>query len=159
MDRVLSGATILGQGGPRSNGDEGVLRIPQTSRITGCLTIRLYSVISRTLVREAGLTLLQRCGRCILQPRSTGQNNHLFAVIWFQVLLLNINNFKNGNEQILHSPHSSRPILLLPNAVSDLSHKFVLSQLYIFHKLTELLCKQKEKSQNCKRERKRERVM
>ena len=31
----LSGATTLGQSGPGSNGNEGVLRIPQRSSITG----------------------------------------------------------------------------------------------------------------------------
>ena len=35
MDRALSGATILGQSGPGSNGNEGVLRIPQSPSITG----------------------------------------------------------------------------------------------------------------------------
>ena len=35
IDRVLSGATIPGQSGPGSNGNEGVLRIPQSSSITG----------------------------------------------------------------------------------------------------------------------------
>ena len=34
IDRALSGATILDQSGPRSNGNEGVLRIPQSSSIT-----------------------------------------------------------------------------------------------------------------------------
>ena len=33
--RTLSGATTLGQSGPRSNGNEGVLHIPQSSSITG----------------------------------------------------------------------------------------------------------------------------
>ena len=32
---VLSGATTLGQSGPGSNGNEGVLRIPQSPSITG----------------------------------------------------------------------------------------------------------------------------
>ena len=31
----MSGATIPGQSGPGSNGNEGVFRIPQNSRITG----------------------------------------------------------------------------------------------------------------------------
>ena len=35
IDRVLSGATALGQGGSGSNGNEGVLRIPQSPSITG----------------------------------------------------------------------------------------------------------------------------
>ena len=35
MDRVLPGATIPGQSRPGSNGDEGVVRIPQSPSITG----------------------------------------------------------------------------------------------------------------------------
>ena len=37
MDRTLSGATTPGQSGPRSDGNEGVLCIPQSSSITGTL--------------------------------------------------------------------------------------------------------------------------
>ena len=35
IDRTLSGATTLGQSGPGSDGNEGVLHIPQSSNITG----------------------------------------------------------------------------------------------------------------------------
>ena len=35
VDRTLSGATILGQCGPGSDDNEGVLHIPQGSSITG----------------------------------------------------------------------------------------------------------------------------
>ena len=49
IDRALSGATIPVQSGPESDSNEGVLRIPQRSSITGNPTIR-FSVISRTLV-------------------------------------------------------------------------------------------------------------
>ena len=35
IDRTLSGATTPGQSGPGSDGNEGVLRIPQSSNITG----------------------------------------------------------------------------------------------------------------------------
>ena len=35
IDRSLSGATILGQSGPGSDGNEGVLHIPQGFSITG----------------------------------------------------------------------------------------------------------------------------
>ena len=37
IDKTLSGATKLGQSGPESNGDEGVLCIPQSSNITRAL--------------------------------------------------------------------------------------------------------------------------
>ena len=35
IDKTLSGATTLGQSGPGSDGNEGVLHIPQRSSITG----------------------------------------------------------------------------------------------------------------------------
>ena len=35
IDRTLSGSTIQSQSGPVSNGNEGVLHIPQSSSITG----------------------------------------------------------------------------------------------------------------------------
>ena len=35
IDRALSGITTLGQSGTGSDGNEGVLRIPQSSSITG----------------------------------------------------------------------------------------------------------------------------
>ena len=68
----LSGATTPGQSGPGSNGNEGVLCIPQSSSIAGTSPSDLFSVISETLVRW-GLTPLQRCSQCILQPQLTGQ--------------------------------------------------------------------------------------
>ena len=46
---TLSGTTTPGQSGPGSNGNEGVVHIPQSSR-TGASPIRWFSVISRPLV-------------------------------------------------------------------------------------------------------------
>ena len=57
----------MGQSGPGSNGNEEEHCIPQRWR----LIIRLFSVISRTLVVGI-LTPLQRFGWCILQPKPTG---------------------------------------------------------------------------------------
>ena len=57
---ALSGATIPGQSGPGSNGNEGVLRIPQSSSITGtspsdCLVLYPGHLLGEvlTLSREA----------------------------------------------------------------------------------------------------------
>ena len=36
-------------------------------------TIKLFSVISRTLIGRGGVTPLQRYSQCILQPQPTGQ--------------------------------------------------------------------------------------
>ena len=45
IDKTLRGATTSGQSEPESNGNERVLRIPQSSSITG-----LFSVLSWTLI-------------------------------------------------------------------------------------------------------------
>ena len=50
IDRALSGATTLGQSGPGSNGNEGVLCIPHSPSITGTsLSDCLVSYIGHTL--------------------------------------------------------------------------------------------------------------
>ena len=69
---TLLGATTPGQSGSRSDGNERVLRIPQSSSITGfSLSDCLVSYPGHSLGR--GLTPLQRCSRCILQPQPTGE--------------------------------------------------------------------------------------
>ena len=39
MDRILAGATALSQSGPGSDGNERVLRIPQSSSINGASSL------------------------------------------------------------------------------------------------------------------------
>ena len=50
IDRTLSGATTPGQSGPGSNGNEGVLHIPQCSSITGASPSDCLVSYNRTLV-------------------------------------------------------------------------------------------------------------
>ena len=90
VDKTLSGSTTPGKSGPGSNANN-----RWTIKGYWKLTIRLFSVISRTLVRGlsptyidavgvfysqfgpqrhslgVGLTLLHRCSWCILQPQPT----------------------------------------------------------------------------------------
>ena len=72
IDRTISGATTPGQSKPGSDSNERVIRIPQSSSITGtspsdCLVSYLgYSLVG------GGLTPLQRSSRCILPPQPTG---------------------------------------------------------------------------------------
>ena len=69
---TLSGATTPGQNGPGSDGNEGVLCIPQSSNIAGTSpSDSLVSYPGHSLV--GGLTPLQRSSWCILQPQPTGQ--------------------------------------------------------------------------------------
>ena len=54
IDRTLSGATTLGQSGPGSDGNEGVLHIPQSYNITGpSLSDCLASYTGHSLRRES----------------------------------------------------------------------------------------------------------
>ncbi len=64
---ALSGATTPGQSGPGSNGNEGVLRIPQSSNTAGTSPSDcLVSYPGHSL--GGGLTPLQNFSQCILQP-------------------------------------------------------------------------------------------
>ena len=72
MDRALSGATIPGQSGPGSDGNEWLLCIPQSSSITGTSpTDGFVSYPGHLLV--GGLIHQQKSSQCILQPQPTGQ--------------------------------------------------------------------------------------
>ena len=71
IDRVLSGTSIPGQSGPGSDSNERVHHIPQTSSSTGispsdCL-------VSYTGLPLGGLTPMQMCPWCTLQPQPTEQ--------------------------------------------------------------------------------------
>ena len=71
IDRTLSDATTPGQSGPGSDGNEGVLHIPQSSNIAGTSPSDcLVSLSGHSL--GGGLTPLQRSSQCILQPWPTG---------------------------------------------------------------------------------------
>ena len=69
IDRALSGATTPGQSAPGSDGNEWMLHIPQSSTITG--TSPSDCLVSYPGHSGGGLTPLQRCSRCILQPQPT----------------------------------------------------------------------------------------
>ena len=73
---ALSGATIPGQSGPGSNGNEGLLFIPQSFSITGTSPIDcLVSYPGHSLRRG----VLQGCSQCILQPQPTEQYTELMS--------------------------------------------------------------------------------
>ena len=59
------------QSGPGSNGNEGVLHIPQSSCITGASLLDCLVSYPEYLL-EWGLTSQQRWSQCILQPQPTG---------------------------------------------------------------------------------------
>ena len=79
IDRTLSGATTPRQSGARSNGDEGVLRILQSSSITGTSPSDCY--IQNTCWGRS-LTLLQRSSRCFLHPQLTGPIEYIGIGLW-----------------------------------------------------------------------------
>ena len=72
LTRTLSGATTPGQSRPGSDGNEGVLSIPQSSRTP-----------------VEGLTPLQRCSWCILQLQPTGKDlTCIYSQIFFNLKFL-----------------------------------------------------------------------
>ena len=76
IDRTLSSATTLGQSGPRSNDNKGVLHIPQSSN-TGASPSDYF--VSYPRHSWWGLTPLLRCSQCILQTQLTGHALPLLA--------------------------------------------------------------------------------
>ena len=73
IDRTLSGAATAGQSGAGSKGNEEVFHIPHSNSITG--TSSSDYLVSYPGHLLGGLTPLQRCSWCILQPQPT--------VLWF----------------------------------------------------------------------------
>ena len=69
----LSGATTPDLSGPGSDGNEGVLRIPQSSSTAGTSPSDCLVSYPGHSLGGGGLTPLQRSSRCILQPQPTGQ--------------------------------------------------------------------------------------
>ena len=86
IDRILSGATTPSQSGPGSNGNEGVFHIPHSST-DWSLNIRLFSVISRTLV-EGWLALCRDASSVFF--RNLLLLNLLYLEIWNVYHVLNI---------------------------------------------------------------------
>ena len=71
MGKTLSGATT--QNGPRSDGSEGVLCLPQSSSFTGTSPSDCLMSYPGQLLRGESYPI-QRCSRCILQPQPTRQD-------------------------------------------------------------------------------------
>ena len=69
----LTGTTTLGQSGPESNGNEGILYIPQSSRNGASSSDGLVLYPGHLLRLGGGLTLVQRYSWYILQPQPDGQ--------------------------------------------------------------------------------------
>ena len=88
IDRILSGPTTLGQSRPRSDGNERVLRISQSSSITGASQSDcLMSYPGHSF--GGGLTPLQRYSRCILQLQPTGHRKIKGYIPFPRVLVQN----------------------------------------------------------------------
>ena len=74
MYKILSDVTILGQSGPGSNGNEGVLCIPHSSNITRVSASD--GLVSYPGQGEwGGLSPLKRCNQYILQHQPTGADH------------------------------------------------------------------------------------
>ena len=91
IDRTLSDATIPGYSWQYSN--EWVLCIPQSSSITGALTLDcLISYLGHSL-GGGGLTPLQRCRQCILQPQPTSLSYSISVYICLSNFFLKDNGY------------------------------------------------------------------
>ena len=69
IDRNISGVTTPGQSWPRSDGNKGVLCIPQSSSVTGVLPSDFLCHILD--IHWTSLTPQQRYSKCILQAKPT----------------------------------------------------------------------------------------
>ena len=79
IDRILSGATSLGQIGPGSDGNERLLRIPQSSRIIGTsLSDSLVSYPGHSL----GVLLSAEAVGVFYSPSQLGKVIFDFTVPW-----------------------------------------------------------------------------
>ena len=81
INRTLSSVTTPGQSAPGSNGNEGVLHIPQSSSITRTSPSDCLVSYPGYLLRES--YPLQRCSQSILQPQPTGQL--IFKMAWLNI--------------------------------------------------------------------------
>ena len=79
INRALSGSTTLGQSGSRSDGNEGVLWIPQRSSINRTSPSDCW--VSYLGLSLENLTLLKRSSRCFLQSQPTGQYLYCIYVL------------------------------------------------------------------------------
>ena len=101
IDRSLLGTTTMGQSGPGSNGNKGVLFIPQSSSITGASPLDcLVSYPGDT--RWGSLTPLQRCSQYILQPQPRYPTKTITDADYADDIAI-LANTPNQAETLLHS--------------------------------------------------------
>ena len=92
LNRILSGATTSSQSRPENNGNERILHLPQISKAGALPSDGLMSYPGHSLWWWGGLTPLQRCSQCILQPQPTGLHiivrklQVLRSYNWFQMI-------------------------------------------------------------------------
>ena len=84
--RTSLGATTLGQSGPRSDSNEGVLSIPQLSSLTGTSSSDCLASYQDTHLWR--FTPQERCSRCIQQPQLTDQMKSWIRLFMFHYALI-----------------------------------------------------------------------
>ena len=114
IDRILSGATTLGQSWPRSDGNEAMFCIPQSSSIIGISPSDCLVSYQDTRWEE-GLTPQQSGSRYILQPHLTGEGFH-----WISSQL--------PCNQIVSSIFTKFPNIMILYYLNDFDFKFVSNQ-------------------------------
>ena len=123
IDRTLSGATTLGQSGPGSNGNDGVLHIPQISK-AGASPSVCFMLYLGHLLGCGGLTPLQRWSLHILQPLST-RPSYSLNILNIMVIIIGkgINN--------LSSNLGLGCLCFTLNLYSHLRHESICSLLFL----------------------------
>ena len=85
LNRILPGATTSRHSEPGSGGNEGLLRIPQSSCITEALQWNcLMSYLGHSLDESY---LQQKCSQCILQPQPPGPSEYIVKFFMNYILL------------------------------------------------------------------------
>ena len=109
IDRTLSGATTLGQSGPRSNGNEGVFRITQSSSITGTSPSDCFVSYPGYSLMGGVLPPLKKCSQYILQPQPTGLRCRFMQLPTIQNLNFEVNSsYLKWNSNTVHRFHFLR---------------------------------------------------
>ena len=88
--------------------------------------IRWLSAISRILVGVRGLTLLQKCSWCILQPQHTHTHTHMYIYIYIYIMILVVYRWAHLTYQMQAPPFPKIREIYHKNLPQDIFFHFFL---------------------------------
>ena len=103
IDRILSGATTPGQSRPRSDGNEGVLHIHQSSSIIGTWQTDCLAVYQRHLLGEGVLSLCRKAVDVFYGHSQLEVENDYYNIIFCQ-------SFSNGTNLVWKTSFEMIPL-------------------------------------------------